>query len=154
MASTLWDVFLSFCGTDTRYKFTSHLYAALCRHGVRTFMDDPAICSGEIISGALLDAIQKSETYIVVLSKNYASSDWCLDELVEILNCYKTMQRSVIPVFYDIDTSVVRHQTESYKKAFEKHQTVFVGEMEKVNKWRLALTEVAQISGKLISGKR
>ncbi|XP_074328453.1 TMV resistance protein N-like [Apium graveolens] len=64
------------------------------------------------------------------------------------------MQRSVIPVFYNIDASVVRHQTENYEQAFEKHQIDFVGEMEKVNKWRLALTEVAHIWGKHISGKR
>ncbi|WOG86610.1 hypothetical protein DCAR_0205827 [Daucus carota subsp. sativus] len=97
---TTWDVFLSFRGKDTRYTFTDHLYKALLRTGIRTFKDDPELLSGEVISRALPQAIQESKTYIVVLSENYATSSWCLDELVEILNCYNRMKRLVIPVFY------------------------------------------------------
>lgn len=103
---TRWDVFLSFRGIDTRYTFTDHLYTALHRTGIRTFRDDPELRSGEVISDTLLQVIQESKTYIVVFSNNYASSFWCLDELVEILNCYKTMQRLVIPVFYNITPSL------------------------------------------------
>ncbi|KAL1834507.1 hypothetical protein ACET3Z_004158 [Daucus carota] len=152
--STDWDVFLSFHGDDSRYKFTSHLYAALDRHGVRTYKDDPELHGGEVISDALFQAIQGSKTYITVLSENYAFSPWCLEELVEILNCHKTRQRLIIPVFYNIDPSVVRHQLGSFSKAFEKHQIRFAGAMEKVNKWRLALTEIAQFAGKHIHAKR
>ncbi|KAL8090851.1 hypothetical protein AgCh_040063 [Apium graveolens] len=149
---TLWDVFLSFRGTDTRYTFTDHLYKALDRTGIRTFMDNPELRSGEVISDSLIQAITESKTCIVVLSENYASSPWCLDELAEILNCYKTMNRLVIPVFYNIHPSVVRHQIGSFKEAFDKHQTRF--EMEKVNRWRLTLSEVAHFSGYDISQNR
>lgn len=45
-----------------------------------------------------------------------------IDELVEILRCYKTMMRLVVPVFYYIDPSVVQHQIGSFKEAFEKRQ--------------------------------
>ncbi|KAL8090680.1 hypothetical protein AgCh_039931 [Apium graveolens] len=152
--STNWDVFLSFRGEDTRYTFISHLYSALDRHGIRTFMDDPELRSGEVISDALLQAIKESRTYIVVLSENYASSSWCLDELVEILNCHKTMQRLVIPVFYNIDPSIVRHQSGSFKRAFEKHKFRFAGDMERVENWLLTLREVADKSGKHVYGKR
>ncbi|MCH94410.1 TMV resistance protein N-like, partial [Trifolium medium] len=34
------DVFLSFRGKDMRYTFTSHLYAALIRHQVKTYIDN------------------------------------------------------------------------------------------------------------------
>lgn len=151
-APTHWDVFLSFRGEDTRHKFTSHLYAALDRHGIRTFKDDPELRSGEVISGTLLDAINKSKTYIVVISENYASSRWCLDELAEILNCYKTMRRLVIPVFYNIDTSFPRHQIGCFKEALEKHR--ICSGIETVNKWSLALTEVVDFSGYHISENR
>lgn len=151
---TLWDVFLSFHGKDARYKFTSHLYASLDRHGIRTYKDDSELHNGEVITKALIQAIKESSIYIAVISENYASSSWCLDELVEILSCYRTQQRLVIPVFYNIDPYVVRHQIGSFEEAFEKHQIRFAGEMEKVNKWRLALTEVANFSGCHISQNR
>ncbi|KAL8090316.1 hypothetical protein AgCh_039695 [Apium graveolens] len=146
---TGYDVFLNFHGKDTRHKFVSHLYNALNRHGVRTYKDDPELRSGEVISSALVQAIKKSKTYIVVLSENYASSPWCLDELVEILNCHKTVERSVIPVFYNIKPSVGRHQMETFEKAFIKHNARF--ETEKVDNWRRVLKEVANFSGKHIS---
>lgn len=167
---TSWDVFLSFRGIDTRYTFNDHLYNALDSHGLRAFMDDPELRTGETISDALVQAIQNSKVFIVVLSKNYASSGWCLDELVEIYNCYQTMQRSVIAVFYNIEPSVVRYQTGSCKKAFkkhksrsktgcftkafEKHRILSAAKMEKMNKWRFALTCVAGFSGKEVSSKR
>ncbi|KAL1802233.1 hypothetical protein ACET3Z_030880 [Daucus carota] len=144
---TTWDVFLSFRGIDTRYTFTDHLYSALDRNGIRTFRDDPELRSGEVISDGLLQAIHKSKTYVIVLSENYASSRWCLDELVEILNCYSTMERSVIPIFYNVDPSAAGHQTGSFREAFEKHETRFG--KERLDKWRVALTMLGKLSGKV-----
>lgn len=80
--TTRWDVFLSFRGLDTRNTFTDHLYKALIRTGIQTYKDDPELHRGEVISRLLPQAIQDSKIYIVVLSKNYATSSWCLDELV------------------------------------------------------------------------
>nr|XP_011462816.1 PREDICTED: TMV resistance protein N-like [Fragaria vesca subsp. vesca]XP_011462817.1 PREDICTED: TMV resistance protein N-like [Fragaria vesca subsp. vesca] len=97
-----YHVFLSFRGEDTRNNFTGHLYSALCEKGIITFMDDQLI-RGEQISPALLQAIELSKISIIVLSKDYASSKWCLDELVKILDCKKSYQRIVLPVFYKVD---------------------------------------------------
>ncbi|XP_017221713.2 disease resistance protein RPV1 isoform X1 [Daucus carota subsp. sativus] len=151
--SPSWDVFLSFRGIDTRYTFTSHLYSALDRYNIPTFKDDPELRCGEVISDALLKAIQESKIYVVVLSQNYASSSWCLDELVAILNCSRAMQRTVIPVFYNVDPSVVRYQKGGFESDFKRHEIRFGGEMERVEKWRLALKEVANNSGKHVDGK-
>lgn len=122
---TRWDVFLSFRGTDTRYSFTDYLYNSLHRTGIRTFRYDPELRRGEIISDASIQAINESKSYVVVLSENYASSRCCLDEFVEILYCYETRKRLVIPVFYDIDPSVVGHQIGCFNEAFKKHETQF-----------------------------
>lgn len=57
------------------------------------------------------------------------------------------MVQLVFPVFYNINPSDVRYQIGSFSKAFEKHEKRFVDDMEKVDKWRAMLIEVADISG-------
>nr|KYP49933.1 TMV resistance protein N [Cajanus cajan] len=88
MSRYTYDVFLSFRGEDTRYGFTGNLYSALSRRGIFTFFDDDALRKGEEINPSLRKAIQESRISIIVFSKNYASSTFCLDELVHILECY------------------------------------------------------------------
>jgi len=144
-----YDVFLSFRGVDTRTGFTGHLYSALCQRGILTFMDDDALSKGEEITPSLLKAIRNSRIAIVIFSKNYANSTFCLHELVQILACHASKEITWIwPVFYDVDPSEVRHQTGSYAEAFAKHeQERFKDDLEKVNKWRLALHQAADLSG-------
>jgi len=142
-----YDVFLSFRGEDTRKNFTDHLYTALLQAGIRTFRDDDELLRGEKISSQLPKAIQESKVSIVVFSKGYASSTWCLDELEEILDCRHTTGQIVLPVFYDIGPSDIRKQTGSFAEAFDRHEERFKEEMEKVQKWRKALVEAANLSG-------
>ncbi|XP_034918664.2 TMV resistance protein N-like [Populus alba] len=141
-----YDVFLSFRGEDTRKTFTDHLYTALVQAGIHTFRDDDELPRGEEISHHLLRAIQESKMSIVVFSKGYASSRWCLNELVEILKCKnrKTGQ-IVLPIFYDIDPSYVRKQNGSFAEAFVKHKECF--EEKLVKEWRKALEEAGNLSG-------
>ncbi|XP_073262702.1 toll/interleukin-1 receptor-like protein [Populus alba] len=101
-----YDVFLSFRGKDTRNNFTSHLYYALCRKKIKTFIDD-GLERGEEITPALLKTIEESRMSVVIFSDNYASSPWCLDELVKILECKETHGLIVLPVFYNVDPSDV-----------------------------------------------
>lgn len=143
-SSELWDVFLSFGGKDTRIGFISHLYSALDQAGIRTFKDEPGLERGEEIASQLIQAIHDSKMSIVVFSKNYASSMWCLNELAEIRECEETRGHVVVPVFYHVDPSHVRHQTGSYAEAFEKHK---IRHPDKVETWRASLTKYANISG-------
>ncbi|CAK9153727.1 unnamed protein product [Ilex paraguariensis] len=142
-----YDIFLSFRGEDTRKNFTDHLYTALVQTGIHIFRDDDELERGKEISLELLKAIRGSRISIIVFSKNYASSRWCLDELVEILECRKTIGQLVLPIFYDVDPSDVRKQTGSFAKAFARHAECFVAEIEKVERWRDALTEAGNLSG-------
>ncbi|CAL5214437.1 unnamed protein product [Lathyrus oleraceus] len=143
MSHPNYDVFLSFRGDDTRDNFTSHLYAELCRKRIATFIDD-RLCRGEEISSALCKAIEESAIYVVILSEHYASSTWCLDELTKILECKERYGREVIPVFYKVDPSTVRHQRKSYADDFVKYDLRF---SDKVDAWKVALTQVANLSG-------
>ncbi|KAI9116840.1 hypothetical protein K1719_012206 [Acacia pycnantha] len=140
-----YDVFLSFRGEDTRKSFTDHLYAALYGNGLITFRDEDELERGQVIKPSLLQAIEESFSAIVVVSKNYATSKWCLDELLKILDSKKLLGLHVFPIFYGVDPSDVRHQTGSFAKAFEEHeQKLAHGE---VQRWRAALREVANLSG-------
>ena len=140
-----YDVFLSFRGEDTRNGFTSNLKGILRHNGINTFMDDK-LPRGEEISTELLEAIERSRISIIVLSENYASSTWCLDELVKILECKKNGQ-IVLPVFYKVDPSYVRNQKGKFGEALAKHEERFKDNMNKVKRWRVALIEATNLSG-------
>ncbi|XP_021819712.1 TMV resistance protein N-like [Prunus avium] len=140
------DVFLSFRGVDTRNSFVSHLYHELQHMGIKTFKDDPKLERGTTISSELFNAIQESRLAIIVLSQNYASSSWCLEELTKILQCMKS-KGTILPVFYNVDPSDVRKQSGSFAGAFVEHEKRFREDIEKVMHWRAALTEVANLSG-------
>ncbi|XP_017225560.2 disease resistance protein RPV1 [Daucus carota subsp. sativus] len=139
-----WDVFLSFRGQDTRKNFIGHLYHALDQAGIVTFRDDPALEKGQEISSGLREAIRTSKMFLLVISKNYADSSWCLDELVEILSCKRT-NNQVIPVFYYVNPSDLRHHTGSFGVALKKHRKRH--SVDRIQKWKSALTEVADLSG-------
>ena len=141
-----YDVFLSFRGEDTRNSFTAHLYSALDRKGIWTFIDDERLERGKPISTELLNAIEKSKFAIIVLSRNYASSSWCLDELVKIVECREKTRLTVLPVFHKVDPSDVRNQRGSFAEAFAKHEERMKNE-EKLQSWRAALTQVANLRG-------
>ncbi|KAM5558683.1 hypothetical protein ABKV19_020390 [Rosa sericea] len=144
------DVFLSFRGEDTRKGIVSSLYHELKSRGIQTFMDDQGLQQGMPISPSLLTAIEESRCAVVLLSPNYASSAWCLDELAKILQCSEANKTLVLPVFYNVDPSHVRHQKRSFAEAFSKHEERYrqgSDDAKKVKKWRAALTQVANLSG-------
>ena len=140
-------MFLSFRGEDTRHGFTGHLYNTLQSKGIHTFIDDEKLQRGEQITPALMKAIQDSRVAITVLSEHYASSSFCLDELATILHCDQRKRLLVIPVFYKVDPSDVRHQKGSYGEALAKLETRYQHDPEKLQKWKMALKQVADLSG-------
>ncbi|XP_052191628.1 disease resistance protein RPV1-like isoform X2 [Diospyros lotus] len=148
-SSWKYDVFLSFRGADTRNDFVDHLYSALHQKVIFTFKDDQRLERGESISPALLKAIEESRFAVVIFSENYASSKWCLEELVKILECQKKRALTVLPVFYKVDPLDLRKQRGSVGEAFTKHKQDSSEEKEKqkVQRWRNALMEAANISG-------
>ncbi|XP_023757830.1 TMV resistance protein N [Lactuca sativa] len=139
-----YHVFLSFRGEDTRNTFVGHLYSALEQQGIYTYKDDKTLLRGESIGPSLMTAIEKSQVAVIVFSKNYADSSWCLDELVHIIKCKDTRGQIVMPIFYDVDPSEVRKQKQKYKEAFAKHASE---NNNKVESWRKALVDASNISG-------
>ncbi|KAK9940373.1 hypothetical protein M0R45_017038 [Rubus argutus] len=137
-SSSSWnyDVFISFRGEDTRKIFVGHLYRALEQKAIHTFIDSEVLQKGNDLS-KLLNAIEDSRLSIVVFSKNYASSTWCLKELVKILECMDAQNQIVVPVFYEVDPSHVRNLKGSFAKANK----------EEMHSWKTAVTRAADLSG-------
>ncbi|KAK2632741.1 hypothetical protein EUGRSUZ_L01144 [Eucalyptus grandis] len=144
-----YDVFLSFRGEDTRAGFVSHLHSALCRSGVRVYIDEE-LPRGERISLSLEHAIESSRIAIIVFSPNFAASAWCLQELTKILEMKYSKGQLVRPVFFHVDPSDVRKQTGVIAEIMERHDKVYGGDgdgLERVKKWRDALRDAANLSG-------
>ncbi|KAL3717897.1 hypothetical protein ACJRO7_003091 [Eucalyptus globulus] len=133
------DVFVNFRGLDVREGFLKNLHKALVRSGIKTFVDSEDLHQGQKLTPALEKAIQQSLVAIVVFSRDYASSEWCLKELVKILECSKLKEQMVITVFYKVKPSQVAHQTGLYEEAMAKHERRHGKDSDMVEKWRHAL---------------
>jgi hypothetical protein len=145
------DVFINFRGEDTRKNFVSHLNAALSNAGINTFLDDEKLRRGMELGPELLGAIEGSRISIVVFSKTYTSSRWCLKELVQIMECRINHGQIVVPIFYNVDPSDLRHQKDGFGKALKstaKKISLNGQRMDNLySKWKIVLTEAATISG-------
>ncbi|WJX82949.1 hypothetical protein P8452_65650 [Trifolium repens] len=63
------------------------------------------------------------------------------------MECSSNNNLQVLPVFYGMDPSDVRHQRGCFEEAFKKHQAKFGEHSDRVERWRDALTQVASYSG-------
>ncbi|XP_039166626.1 disease resistance protein RPV1-like [Eucalyptus grandis] len=144
-----YQVFLNFRGPDTRVGFTDFLFHSLIDAGIRVFRDDEELRVSERIDGLLLQAIDNSRIYIPIFSRNYASSQWCLRELVQIVaNTFKTDGNKVIlPIFFDVEPDDVKLKTPLYRNAILKLKHEKKLNNEQVDTWREALIEVDAIKG-------
>ncbi|XP_050260577.1 double-stranded RNA-binding protein 1-like isoform X3 [Quercus robur] len=135
-----YEVFVSFRGADSRTGFTSHLFAALDRKTINAYKDDINLPRGEKIGPELLKAIETSRIAVVVFSKKYATSGWCLDELVKIMECKRVFNQRVLPIFYHVSQPEVVEQKGNFAELPN-------GAEDKRNSWRAALTEAASLAG-------
>ncbi|CAN7005399.1 unnamed protein product, partial [Brassica rapa subsp. trilocularis] len=145
-SSDIWthDVFPSFRGADVRRTFLSHIQMEFERKGITPFVDNE-IRRGESIGPELIKAIRESKIAIILLSRNYASSKWCLDELVEIMKCREELGQTVLAVFYEVDPSDVKKLAGDFGRVFRK--TCAGKTNECIERWRKAFAKVATIAG-------
>jgi len=91
-------VFVSLHEEDTRHDNITGILLDLFRsRGIDVFV------KGESRTFDLFQAIERSRIFIVVLSKNYASSICCLRELVAIISAVESRPTEVLPIYYGVD---------------------------------------------------
>ncbi|KAK2980351.1 LOW QUALITY PROTEIN: hypothetical protein RJ640_029098 [Escallonia rubra] len=140
-----YDAFLSFRGEDTRTTFTTDLFQALKAADLKPFMDDDGIKRGNTITSELEGAIRNSRVSIIIFSENYASSSWCLNELLYIFDQYRSQTKThgIFPLFYRVDPSIVLNDKEDdkrekqFEKALDEREKTFG--KKKVDQWREVL---------------
>lgn len=144
-----YQVFINHRGPDVKKTLASLIYNRLTRcHGLRVFLDEKEIDTGDALSPAIIGAIQSASVHVTIFSGRYAESNWCLDELCLILRSHHERNTKIIPVFFDVEPSDLRHiESGRYADAFKKHQHKRRVAMEVLQKWKTALNDASHITG-------
>ncbi|KAF7851540.1 hypothetical protein BT93_L3721 [Corymbia citriodora subsp. variegata] len=146
--SDQFNVFLSFKGSDTRKGFADHLYHSLANAGtvpICVFRDENSLPIGEEFGSQILDAITRSNISIPIISENYASSKWCLRELIHMMHREERASHMVLPIFYKVEPSDVRYLNGNFGKAFHSRKKRF--EEKDIQEGQQALEEVSYLNG-------
>ncbi|KAH7431133.1 hypothetical protein KP509_08G031500 [Ceratopteris richardii] len=144
--SQKYDVFLCHRGPDTKRNFVSVLSGMLRSKGISCFVDY-RMHKGEKVNCQIDSAIQSSRVFIVILSPKFATSTWCLEELLKIMKMEGirgTPNPPVVPVFYDVDCNLVQQQeaNTSYDLSGKKER-----HPDKIESWSKALKDVGGLDG-------
>ncbi|KAK3433566.1 hypothetical protein EUGRSUZ_D01450 [Eucalyptus grandis] len=133
------EVFLTF-HPDTRPGFAAYLYGSLVGAGIRVLRDDHPYLIGTHVNQGILNAIHHCKILIPILSENFASSQWCLDNLAEMVDCKRKKGQKILTIFYKVKFSDVKNISGSFGKNMLEHK-------EKVRplvygRWEEALDEI------------
>ncbi|KAJ4874989.1 Disease resistance protein (TIR-NBS class) [Raphanus sativus] len=122
-ATPEFDVYLS-CAEDTRKGMVSHLYRSLSQRGITTYTRDDKLEKRASSPDSEFSDQWKytidAKVSVVVVSKSYLASAWCLNELQTILNFLDIGRLLVLPIFYGVDPSNVKNQTGEVEEPFRK----------------------------------
>ncbi|KAG2302244.1 hypothetical protein Bca52824_030895 [Brassica carinata] len=126
------QVFLNFRGEELRNGFVSYLVTALKNAGINVFIDKHER-RGEDLT-VLFRRIEESKIVLVVFSRRYMESKWCLNELAKIKECVDEKKLVAIPIFFKVNPSELKSLL--YEAHNESHGNVQPHIMEK---WKVAL---------------
>ncbi|CAN1246358.1 Disease resistance protein RUN1 [Linum grandiflorum] len=135
-----YDVFVCFRGEDTRDNITSQLAGRLREHGLRVFTDDRFERTEPIDN--LFSIIAMS---VVIFSKDFAESSYCLDEVATIAGIMRNLGHRVLPVFYKVKPENVSDDSGTYVSIIG---TILKPNLEKKKRWIEALEAVAGCAGR------
>ncbi|KAL3742423.1 hypothetical protein ACJRO7_017836 [Eucalyptus globulus] len=139
------QVFLAFCGPDTRHSLVAFLRVSFQLEGIRVFDDDDSSLIGKDIDNEIYDAINYCKISIPILSEDYASSSWCLNELVQMVECHQTKGQKILPIFYKVQSSNVRDLSGVFGQRILRHRNLV--DATTYERWEQALRKVGTFKG-------
>ncbi|KAG6473213.1 TIR-only protein-like [Zingiber officinale] len=95
------EVFLSHRGVDTKSSVAGLLYDRLVQMNVRPFLDNRSMEPGDKLYECIDEGIRQSKVGVVIFSRRYCDSVFCLHELAMMVEANKKL----IPVFCDVKPS-------------------------------------------------
>ncbi|GLJ08063.1 hypothetical protein SUGI_0080700 [Cryptomeria japonica] len=148
--STEYEVFINHRGADTKQSLASFIYYNLQNRGFKMFLDKLSLRPGQYTPQAITCAIRSASVHVVILSPKYAQSEWCLDELLLIIQT----GAPIVPVFWEIRPSDVRMEDENgvYARAFQMHKQAGKFSSRTLEKWKNALRWVSLVQGFISDG--
>lgn len=123
------------------------LYKALLEKKINVFFDWGLEVSQT--QHEMVHSIRESRVYVVVLSENYASSKWCLDELANIMEGVESTNkdnRKLCPVFYKVQQSDIVEKLSDGKQMAKLAKRFRCG-VKTVQIFKSALTQIAHLPG-------
>ncbi|XP_023633293.1 protein PHLOEM PROTEIN 2-LIKE A5 isoform X2 [Capsella rubella] len=139
------QIFINFRGIKLRKNFISFLAAALRDARFNVFMDEDEPLGSDLDN--LFTRINESNIALVIFSKDYTTSKWCLDELAEIKKCKDQGHLRVIPIFYKIEPLVVKQLRGKFGDGFRDMKRNHQHEPERTQEWKDALVSIPLIKG-------
>lgn len=71
---------------------------------------------GELVGPPLSKTNEESHIAVIVFSKNYGDSSWCLEELAHIMKCKGKRGQLVTLIFYDVSSYDVQKEKQNSEK--------------------------------------
>ena len=144
-----YDIFINHRGPDTKLKFVTHLQEALTEKQFTPFVDK-SVEEGRHAFDEIKSAIQDTRVHLAIFSPGYAESEYCLDELVLMLECSKKNPSAVtlLPIFYDVEPQDLRRSDlagNPFREAFQKHKGRYSD--ARTSGWKDALHDAADVKG-------
>lgn len=146
------QVFINFRGEELRKGFVDYLETALKQAKINVFIDDHLDLGTKLED--LFVKIEQSKVALAIFSKEYTTSEWCLDELVKIKECAEKGTLIGIPIFYKLKTSVVSNLEDKFGDNFRRLKHDNQHDLVKTEKWEEALTSIPQLKGMHLSEER
>ncbi|CAH2046380.1 unnamed protein product [Thlaspi arvense] len=147
------QVFINFRGPNVRNRFVVFLEPILRAANINLFVDKDDVLSTDPAN--LMARIGESRVAVVIFSKAYTSSDWCLDELAMIKECMDRGSLRVIPIFYKHTTpSVVEELRGKFGDSFRVLKRKYLHEPERTRKWEEALESISKVKGMSLAKER
>ncbi|KAJ4980556.1 hypothetical protein NE237_031393 [Protea cynaroides] len=104
-----YEIFISYKWDmeGTSRNFSISLFERLRVEKVEVFLDSQCLERGEDMLPKFIHAIRKSKILIPIISKGYSESQWCLNELTEMVDSYESGGQKILPILFDVEADHV-----------------------------------------------